>query len=82
MLRYVIFPQEHWFVFVYTIDDVLLNRRTHIKYLGVIMDYKFYFYLHLNYICSQVYKTMDFILRNTREFQSNIKILYLLVQLM
>lgn len=61
----------------YGIDDCILERQTTFNDLGVTFDQKLTFNFHVNNIVSSVYKTLGFIIRNSKDF-SDTKTLCLL----
>lgn len=58
------------FAFDYNLNGVPLKQVTSIKDLGVILDKKMTFSLHVDYIVSKANKMLGFILRQCRQFTS------------
>lgn len=60
----------------YSIDGVPLNEVDHIRDLGIFLDSKLRFNLHIDHIAKKANKMLGFVLRNCREFRNpNTKIL-------
>ena len=57
-------------VFNYNLDNCLLNRPEFVKDLGVIFDTKLTFSRHIEECVAGAYKSLGFILRNSRDFKS------------
>lgn len=66
-------------IFDYTINNITLDKVTEKKDLGVILDRKFTFSSHIDYIVNKAYKMLGFLKRNTREFSDSyaLKSLYM-----
>lgn len=58
------------YVFNYNLDTIVLNRPDFIKDLGVIFDPKLTFKIHVQKTCSSAYKSLGFVLRNSKSFKN------------
>lgn len=65
------------FVFNYKLDDTSLNRVNEFKDLGVIFDSKVSFNQHINATVLSCYKSLGFVIRNSRGF-NDVSVLFLL----
>lgn len=53
----------------YSVDDVPLGEVDHIRDLGIIIDNKLRFNIHIDQIAKQGFKTLGFVMRNCKEFK-------------
>lgn len=67
------------FIYEYCINNTILTRPNTFKDLGVTLDCKLSFVEHINLVIANCYKSLGFIIRNSRDFVNieSIKILYL-----
>lgn len=56
--------------FLYTIDNIIIERRNEIKDLGITFDHKFSFAFHISNIITSAHKLWGFIYRNSKEFNN------------